>query len=153
VEIRPAEFPRDVEAVRSLFREYAEGLGIDLSFQEFEAELAFLPGKYAPPAGRLLIAWEGGAAVGCVALRPLQGDACEMKRLYVRPIARGEQLGRQLALRVCQEARAIGYARLLLDTLASMSAARGLYLSLGFQSTEAYVFNPLPDAMYLALDL
>src|SRR5512139_825148 len=95
IEIRPAESPRDLPVIRELFREYADGLGIDLGFQDFETELATLPGRYAPPRGRLLLAWRGAEALGCVALRPLDDGACEMKRLYVRPAARGHQLGHQ----------------------------------------------------------
>ena len=151
--IRPAELPRDLKEVRSLFREYAGTLNIDLGFQDFEAELATLPGKYKPPKGRLLLAWSGTEAVGCVALRLLEGDACEMKRLYVRPQARGEQLGRRLAERICQEARSAGYSRICLDTMPTMAAAIKLYTALGFKSIEPYVFNPVPGALFLALEL
>jgi ribosomal protein S18 acetylase RimI-like enzyme len=154
-EIRPAELPRDLEVVRGLFREYADGLGVDLAFQGFDGELADLPGKYQPPAGRLLLAWTGDRAAGCIALRPLPGvrDACEMKRLYVRPDARGERLGRRLVERICREAREAGYARICLDTLPSMAAAQSLYESLGFVPIEPYVFNPVPGTKFLALDL
>jgi ribosomal protein S18 acetylase RimI-like enzyme len=152
-EIRPAEIPRDLDEVRSLFREYAGSLNIDLCFQDFEAELAGLPGKYAPPKGRLLLAWSGAEAVGCIALRPLDSAACEMKRLYVRPKARGERLGRRLAERICEEARSAGYSRICLDTIPSMTAAIKLYTSLGFKPIEPYVFNPVPGAIYLALEL
>jgi ribosomal protein S18 acetylase RimI-like enzyme len=154
-EIRPAELPRDLEVVRALFREYADGLGVDLAFQGFDGELADLPGKYQPPAGRLLLAWTGDRAAGCIALRPLHGDghACEMKRLYVRPDARGERLGRRLVERICREAREAGYARICLDTLPSMAAAQSLYESLGFAPIEPYVFNPVPGTKFLALDL
>jgi ribosomal protein S18 acetylase RimI-like enzyme len=155
--IRPVELPGDLAAVRSLFREYAEGLGIDLGFQDFEAELAALPGKYEVPAGRLLLAWRGGEAVGCVALRPLSGSdagaCCEMKRLYVRPYVRGEQLGRRLAERICQEAREAGYSHIRLDTLPTMTAAVKLYTALGFTPTAPYVFNPIPGAMFLEREL
>ena len=152
-EIRPALLPRDLDVVRGLFREYAASLGVDLGFQDFDAELAGLPGKYAPPAGRLLLAWHDGQPLGCVALRPLDADGCEMKRLYVRPQARGEGLGRQLAERICREARAAGYARICLDTLPAMAAAQSLYRDLGFVAVEPYVFNPIPGARFLALDL
>ena len=151
--IRPALIPGDLEVVRRLFREYADGLGIDLCFQDFEAELTSLPGKYAQPAGRLLLAWDGDTATGCVALRPLEDGASEMKRLYVSPQARGAQLGRRLAERICNEARAAGYLRICLDTLPSMTAAVALYTSLGFRPTAPYVFNPVPGAMFLALEL
>jgi ribosomal protein S18 acetylase RimI-like enzyme len=139
--------------VRTLFREYARDIGIDLEFQGFEAELAALPGKYREPAGRLMIAWGGSDALGCVALRPLSERDCEMKRLYVRPATRGSALGRALAERICEEARAAGYARICLDTLASMTPALKLYASLGFHDIAPYVFNPLPGARYLARDL
>lgn len=153
IDIRPADLPRDLSEVRSLFREYANGLGIDLDFQGFEAEMAALPGKYAAPQGRLLLAWSGTEAVGCVALRPLDESACEMKRLYVRPRARGEQLGRRLAQRICEEAREAGYSRICLDTLATMAPAQKLYQSLGFTPIAPYVFNPIPETRFLALDL
>lgn len=153
IELRTAELPRDLPEVRRLFREYADGLGIDLAFQDFEAELASLPGKYAPPAGRIVLAWRGAEAVGCVALRPLDDSTCEMKRLYLRPEARGVQLGRRLAERICAEARAAGYARICLDTIPSMAAAVALYTSLGFKPTAPYVFNPVPDALFLAREL
>jgi ribosomal protein S18 acetylase RimI-like enzyme len=152
-DIRPAELPHDLDRVRSLFREYAESLGIDLEFQHFQSELETLPGRYQPPKGQLLLAWRGRNAVGCVALRPLEGSACEMKRLYVRPDARGAQLGRRLAERICQEARAAGYRRICLDTLPSMGPAIELYKALGFKAIERYTHNPVPDAMFLALEL
>ncbi len=139
--------------MRALFRDYAAGLGVDLSFQGFEEELAALPGRYAPPAGRLLLAWTDDEAVGCVALRPLAERNCEMKRLYVRPTARGGQLGRHLVERVCQEAHDAGYARIFLDTLPTMHSAQALYRSLGFREVGAYVFNPVPGSKYFARDL
>ena len=152
-EIRPAETDRDLSAVRQLFREYAQGLGVDLCFQGFEAELATLPGRYVPPRGRLMLAWSDDKAVGCAALRPLEGEACEMKRLYVQPAARGQQLGRRLAERICEEARKAGYRRICLDTLPSMSAALHLYSTLGFRPIEPYVFNPIEGAIFLGLEL
>jgi GNAT superfamily N-acetyltransferase len=153
ITILPANLPPELLIVRSLFREYAESLGIDLGFQGFEDELAALPGKYQPPAGRLLIAWKDAEPVGCIALRPLDGIRCEMKRLFVRPAARGDQLGRRLVERVCQEARAVGYSTMCLDTMPMMVAARSLYKSLGFRPIEAYVHNPVPGTAFLSLDL
>lgn len=153
IEIRPAAVPRDLDVVRELFREYAASLGVDLAFQGFDAELAGLPGKYAPPTGRLLLAWNDTVPQGCVALRPLAAGGCEMKRLYVRPQARGDGLGRQLAERICDEARAAGYAHICLDTLPAMAAAQSLYRRLGFVPVEPYVFNPIPGARFLALEL
>jgi GNAT superfamily N-acetyltransferase len=153
IDIRPAELPRDLPVVRELFREYADGLGVDLGFQDFATELATLPGKYEPPRGRLMLAWSRDDAVGCVALRPLAGDACEMKRLYVRPAARGGQLGRRLAERICQEARDAGYRCICLDTLPTMSAAIRLYTTLGFRPIEPYVFNPVEGAIFLGMNL
>lgn len=153
IDIRPAEFPQHLSLVRALFQEYAERLDVDLAFQGFDDELESLPGKYAAPAGRVLLAWDGMQAVGCVALRPIERDTCEMKRLYVRPAARGGQLGRRLAERICTDARAVGYRRICLDTLPSMAAAVRLYAALGFRPIRPYVFNPLPGAMFLGRDL
>jgi ribosomal protein S18 acetylase RimI-like enzyme len=153
IDIRPATWPRDLEVVRGLFSEYVESLDVDRYFQELEKELATLPGKYEAPAGRLLLAWREGQAVGCVALRPLDRGTCEMKRLYVRPQARGEQLGRRLAERVCAEAREAGYSRICLDTLPTMVSAQALYRSLGFVPVEPYVYDAVPGTRFLALDL
>jgi GNAT superfamily N-acetyltransferase len=153
IEIRLAELPRELAQVRGLFREYADGLGIDLGFQDFETELATLPGKYAAPAGRLLLAWSGTEAVGCAALRALENRACEMKRLYVRPVLRRRQIGRQLAERICQEAREAGYSRICLDTVPTQVAATRLYMTLRFKPIEPYVFNLISGAMFLALEL
>jgi ribosomal protein S18 acetylase RimI-like enzyme len=153
IEIRPADLPRELDATRALLREYADGLGVDLCFQDFEAELAALPGKYAPPRGRLLLAWRGDELLGCVALRPVDARDGEMKRLYVRPQARGEGLGRRLAQRIVDEARAAGYARLCLDTLPTMTGAQALYAALGFVPVAPYVFNPVPGTRFLALAL
>jgi GNAT superfamily N-acetyltransferase len=152
-DIRPARLPDDVPTARTLFREYAASLDIDLCFQDFDAEVVTLPGAYAPPEGRILLAWNGNEAVGCAALRPLTGGACEMKRLYVRPHVRGGQLGRRLAERICREAREAGYARICLDTLPSMLSAIRLYEALDFRPIDPYVFNPIPGALFLALDL
>ena len=152
--IEPAVWPRDLDLVRALFREYAQGLGVDLCFQGFEQELAELPGRYAPPGGALLLARDdSGQVLGCVALRALRDGDCEMKRLYLRPAARGLGLGRRLALEICELARGAGYRRICLDTLAGMREAVSLYGSLGFKPIEAYVYNPLDGVLFLGLDL
>jgi ribosomal protein S18 acetylase RimI-like enzyme len=151
--IEAAQFPRDLEIVRTLFREYATSLGFDLCFQGFDDELATLPGKYAVPTGGLFLAQRLDAAAGCVAFRPLKDGDCEMKRLYVRPAARGEKLGRRLAVHVCEAARAAGYRRICLDTIDSMREAITLYESLGFHEIAPYVFNPIAGAKYFARDL
>ncbi len=153
IEIVPAQIPEDVPVVRQLFLEYAKGLSIDLCFQNFEAELASLPVKYAPPQGRLMLAWDGGKAVGCEALRPIDDDVCEMKRLYVQPGARNQQLGHRLAECICHEARDSGYHRICLDTLPAMSSAIHIYSALGVKHVEPYVFNPIEGALFFSLDL
>lgn len=152
-EISEARFPEDLAVVREIFRDYAQSLGIDLAFQNFEAELAALPGKYSAPNGRVLLAREQGHVVGCVALRPMGEGACEMKRLYVRPQGRGLGLGRRLAEAVCTTARDAGYRCIRLDTIPTMTAAQDIYRALGFQPIPAYVFNPIEGTRYLELDL
>ncbi len=154
VEIVPATTPEQIAAARALFLEYAQSLGFSLCFQSFEKELAELPGSYAPPAGRLLLAKSTGVYAGCVALHALAGDACEMKRLYVRPGARGRQLGRRLAERVIGEARQIGYARMRLDTIPGvMDSAIALYRRLGFREVPPCCHNPVAGASYMELTL
>ena len=155
IDIAPARLPGDLELVRGLFEEYVASLDIDLSFQDIDAELAHLPGKYVSPGGVVLLARDAaGAALGCVALRPWPGQGeCEIKRLYVRPAARGRSLGRLLAEAAIAWAIQAGYRRVLLDTLASMHAARALYASLGFQPVEPYYVNPVPGTLYMALGL
>lgn len=147
----------DLDAVRGLFKEYADGLGVDLCFQDFDAELAQLPGDYAPLRGALLLARVDGTPAGCCALRPLDTadypDAAEMKRLYVRKAFRRFGLGRQLAEAVLDAARTEGYHCVLLDTLDDMEAARQLYAELGFEEIAPYYHNPLPGAHYLKVDL
>ena len=151
--IRVAEFPGDIVLVRELFREYAAGLGVDLAFQQFEAELENLPGKYVAPAGCVLLAFKGDAAIGCIALRPVDTAVCEMKRLYLRPQSRGLGISRALVERLLVVARGAGYRRICLDTLPSMLSAQALYASFGFVATTPYVFNPVPGTQFLALDL
>ncbi|WP_233855786.1 GNAT family N-acetyltransferase [Paraburkholderia sp. HD33-4] len=157
IHLHTARFPEQIEIVRTIFREYAESLGIDLGFQQFDDELAGLPGKFAAPRGRVLLASDDtddpGGIVGCVAMRPIDDSTCEMKRLYVRPVGRGLHVGRQLATRICATAKEAGYRRMRLDTLPTMQAALGLYASLGFEPIDAYVFNPIPGAIFLECDL
>ena len=146
-----------VEPAREILREYAASLAIDLCFQNFEAELASLPGEYAPPSGQLLLAFVDSALAGCGGLRALNdadyANACEMKRLYVRPAFRRFGLGRVLAEALLDEARRAGYSVMLLDTLDEMESARELYARLGFEEIAPYYFNPIPGAHYLKAEL
>ena len=152
IDIVPATSEDHIATARRLFREYEASLGIELTFQRFAQEVAGLPGAYAPPAGRLLLA-TGAEPAGCVALRPLDGGICEMKRLYVRPTARGARLGRRLAETVIREARAIGYARMRLDTLPSMKEAFALYQTLGFREIAPYYATPIVGTRFMELSL
>jgi putative acetyltransferase len=152
-EILPAATPSHIGTIRDLFREYEHFLQVDLCFQQFEEELAGLPGKYSAPKGALLLARADGQPAGCVAMRPLDKDICEMKRLYVRPAYTGQGLGKQLALTVIERAVAAGYARMRLDTLERLRPALGLYAGLGFRKCPPYYENPLPGVVYLERDL
>ena len=146
--------PADLAHVRALFEEYAAWLAVDLSFQGFAEELATLPGKYAPPRGRLYVAHSEQGPVGCIALRPLpEAGVGEVKRLYVRPVARGARLGEALTRTLLGDARAIGYRELRLDTLGFMRDARKLYERLGFAERSPYYHNPLPGTVYMSLAL
>ena len=150
--IREAQSAEDITHARELFREYADWLAIDLSFQNFADELATLPGKYAPPRGRLFLA--GEPPVACIALRPLdEAGVGEVKRLYVRDAARGTGLGRTLAETVIEHARGIGYRELRLDTADWMRDALRLYAKLGFRECSPYYHNPMPGAVYMSLVL
>ncbi len=152
--IVPAQDPKQFDIVRTLFREYQASLGIDLCFQSFEEELATLPGKYAPPRGMLLLAFAGAEPAGVIAMRPLNEQVCEMKRLYVRPTARGHRLGQRLIDRLFAEARTAGYSRMRLDTLTGlMDRAIELYRSLGFYEIPPYFASPLPNELFLEVDL
>jgi ribosomal protein S18 acetylase RimI-like enzyme len=153
VRLTRAETEGQVEEARTLFKEYSDATGVDLCFQNFGHELATLPGDYAPPSGRLILAYDGGEPAGCVALRKVDEAVCEMKRLYVRPAFRGTGLGRTLAERIIGEGRGIGYERMRLDTLPTMRSAIALYRSLGFREIEPYRFNPVEGALYMELEL
>jgi len=148
-----ADTPECLAHIRELFREYQESLGVDLCFQGFEAELADLPGKYAPPTGALILGLKGNNAAGCVALREIEPGVCEMKRLYVRPAHRGQGLGRALAEKIIAEGRRLGFRTMRLDTLEQLREAIGLYESLGFRRIPPYYANPLPGVIYWELRL
>jgi carbonic anhydrase len=154
VEFTQAQTPAQVSQARKLFTEYADWLGLNLCFQNFERELAELPGAYAPPEGRLLLAMHEGRVAGCIGLRNLGDETCEMKRLYVRPEFRGLGFGRALAMKIIEEARFLDYARMRLDTLPSqMSEAIKMYRALGFREIEPYYHNPVEGALFMELSL
>jgi ribosomal protein S18 acetylase RimI-like enzyme len=153
VSIRAAQTPEDFTLARTLFLEYASTLGFALDFQNFDQELESLPGAYAEPQGCILIAEADREAIGCVAVRPLDEGTCEMKRLYLRPQARGRGAGRALAEASVREARARGYRRMRLDTVPGMDAAIAIYRALGFRAIEPYRPNPIPGALYFELYL
>lgn len=151
--IRDAHGADDIETVRRLFRAYEAFLDFDLCFQNFEEEHANLPGEYVPPTGALLVAETEGGIVGCVCLRKLNDQRCEMKRMYLDPAARGTGIGRALAEAIVERARAAGYREMVLDTVRKLTAAIALYRSLGFEEMAPYYHNPEPDVLYLQLAL
>jgi putative acetyltransferase len=154
LELVRAESPEDISRVRELFEEYLSSLGVNLCFQNYDKEVAGLPGDYAAPSGRLYLAVENDEVAGCIALRKIGAGICEMKRLYVRPQFRGTGLGRKLTERIIADARAIGYASMRLDTLpGKMAQAIVLYRSLGFKDIAPYYDNPFEDVAYMELDL
>ena len=154
VTIRSLAGPADVAIAKALFAEYAAALGVDLAYQSFDAELATLPGAYVPPAGALFLAEQAGQVVGCVALRPLEPPlVAELKRLYVRPAARGQRAGAMLTNAILAWARTAGYERVRLDTLPSMGQAQVLYRELGFREISAYRHSPVPGTVFMELDL
>ena len=148
IPIIQAQTTVEMDAVRELFRDYQRFLAVDLCFQGFEEEVATLPGRYAPPNGRLLLTLEGTDAAGCVALRALDDGACEMKRLFIRPAYRGQGLGRLLAMHIINEATALGYNVMRLNTLDTLESAMRMYAGLGFQRRMPYYTNPLPGIVY-----
>jgi len=152
-EIRPARFPEDRATVEQIFREYIASPSVSLEFQDYERELAALPGSYAPPEGALLLAWQSGRAIGCVAMRPIDEAICEMKRLYVRPDGRGMGVGRHLADAIIAIAREAGYAEMRLDVLPEFERARDVYHALGFRPAEPVAYNPVPGTSFLGLTL
>ena len=153
ITIIPATTPEQIRIVHSLFEEYARGLNISLCFQNFSQELAELPGSYAPPKGRLLLASVTGHAAGCVGIRSIEPGICEMKRLYVPPNFRGRGIGQRLASAAIHEAREAGYKVVRLDTLDSMKSAQNLYQELGFRPIAPYYHNPVAGVVFLELNL
>jgi GNAT superfamily N-acetyltransferase len=151
--IRPASFPEDLAAVTAIFREYVMSPKVDLGFQDYEQEFAQLPGKYARPDGCILLATIEGQVVGCAALRRVDEVTCELKRVYIRPVARGQDLGRRMVQHMLHQATSVGYRRMCLDVLPEFVAAQRLYQSLGFMPAEPVSFNPVPGTRFLALEL
>ena len=151
--ISQAQSAKDIAIVRGLLREYEQSLGVDLCFQGFERELRDLPGAYAPPSGRLLLVWAYDAPLACVALQRVDAARCEMKRLYVRSSARGLGIGRMLVAAILDEAKAIGYSEVVLDTLPTMIEAQSLYERLGFRDIDPYRPNPIVGSRYLGKKL
>jgi putative acetyltransferase len=152
-QIVPAVGPGQMEIIRALFREYAASAGDGFCFKGFEEELAGLPGEYAPPGGLLYLALVKGEPAGCLGMRKIGEDICEMKRLYVRPLYRGQGIGRKLARELVKEARKLGYSRIRLDTMPYMKRARALYYAMGFKPIDSYRPDPVPGALCFELKL
>jgi putative acetyltransferase len=153
IKITEPDYKNDMEIVRELFVEYKQFIGIDLCFQDFQNELAELPGKYAPPEGCILIAYLNNQPVGCVALKNIGEKTCEMKRLFVKQQFQGRKIGRMLAESIIEKAKNKGYKMMKLDTVESLKPALCLYKSLGFRETKPYVHNPLDQPLFFELDL
>ena len=154
MEIKEAIQPGDIEDARTLFREYERWLGLSLCFQNFEQELESLPGKYAPPLGRLLLVYDDKALAGCIALRPIDETTCEMKRLFLRPEFHGKGFGRKMIDRLLHEARQIGYSRMNLDTMPGrMDQAISLYRAFGFEEIEPYYDTPVSETIFMGLTI
>ncbi len=151
--VQVKEIEKNIQHVKDLFREYANSLNFDLSFQNFEDELNNLPGKYSPPGGCILLAIYNKKVSGCAALRPLNGDICEMKRLYVKPEFRGLGIGKKLAQAIIEKGKTLNYKYMRLDTVEFMKEAVKLYKSLGFYEIEPYIYNPINEARYMELKL
>ena len=149
LQIRPAT-GADIPHVQQMLREYVKWIGLDLAFQEIDAELDGLPGDYAPPLGALFVAVEGDRYLAMIALRPIEGTVGEMKRLYVRPVARGRGLARRLIARLCEEARRLNYTELRLDTLPMMGEAQALYEASGFVDIEPYYDTPIAGTRFMS---
>jgi ribosomal protein S18 acetylase RimI-like enzyme len=153
IQLIQLESKQDLKVIRELFEEYAKSLGFDLDFQDFKKELAELPGDYALPEGCMLLARYETKIAGCVALRKIDENICEMKRLYVRPEFRGKGIGKELSVAIIEKAHEIGYKSMRLDTVPSMKKARALYRSLGFKEIQPYRYNPIQGAVFMELDL
>lgn len=153
IEVRHARFPEDRDHVVAIFREYIGKATVSLDFQDYETELAGLPGKYAAPHGCVLLAWHDDDVIGCAGYRKVDDATCEMKRVYVRSSTRGQNVGRRLVEQVMREARAAGYQRMCLDVLPEFVAAQRLYKTLGFQPAPPVTFNPVPGTKFLGIDL
>ena len=153
MKIVQAETKEQIEAAKAIFLEYGSSLDFELCFQDFDKELAGLPGSYAPPEGRLFLAEFNGVIAGCIALRKLEESICEMKRLYIKPEYRGQKMGKILVEKLIDEAKKIGYKKMRLDTVPAMQAAQKLYRTIGFYQIKPYRLNPVAGAVFMELEL